>query len=133
VKTFDNEGVSTAVRNRVVGINDGFAVIPCREALKFKYGVDADAGSLLAVLELDSGRLVGLRKSVPTHHPQGYAHGCVAEVFNSDEHPYLELELHGPVVTLEPSESFSLQESARLFDMDERPRDAGSISAWLEC
>ena len=56
---------------------------------------------------------------MPAYHPQPYAHGCVVEVFNSEDYPYLELELHGPVVTLAPDESFSLAESAAVFDLEQ--------------
>ncbi len=119
LRTFENEGASSEVRDEVVRFVDGIAVISCSDALKFKYGVDAEVGSVLAVIEAGPRGAIGFRKSVPAYHPQPYAHGCVVEVFNSEDYPYLELELHGPVVTLAPDESFSLAESAAVFDLEQ--------------
>ena len=87
LRTFDNEGVSAAVRDAVVSFVDDFAVISCRDPLRFKYGVDAEVGSVLAVIESGPRGLIGLRKSVQAYHPRPYAHGCVAEVFNAAEYP----------------------------------------------
>jgi hypothetical protein len=131
LRTFDNEGESSEARDQVVRFVDTFAVISCRDAVKFKYGVDADAGRVLAVIEGGPRDLIGIRKSVPTYHPQPYAHGCVVEVFNAADHPYFELELHGPVVTLAPGQSFTLGESALLFDLEEAPVEPASIRKCL--
>ena len=73
------------------------------------YGVDAALGRILAVLDTGDGGLVGYRKSVPTYHPQPYGHGCVIEIFNASDYSYIEMEVHGPVVTLQPGESFALK------------------------
>ncbi len=127
LRTFENEGASEELRDRVVSFIDAVAVISCRDALKFKYGVDSEVGSVLAVIEAGPRGAIGLRKSVPVYHPQPYAHGCVVEVFNSEDYPYLELELHGPVVTLAPGESFSLAESAAVFDLEQPSVEPASV------
>ncbi len=121
LRTFENEGVSAAVRDDVVRITDGYAVISCRDPVKFKYGADGDMGWVLTIFEGRPRGLIGFRKSVPKSHRGLYAHGCVAEVFNSEDFSYLELELHGPVVSLEPGEEFTLIEEANLFDLDRLP------------
>lgn len=131
VRTFANEGDSTRVRDRVLSFSDDIAMFSCREPLKFKYGSDANSGWVLAVIETGQGRLLGFRKSIPTFHPQRYGHGCVAEVFNSSDFDYFEMELHGPVVTLRPGESFTLVEHAALFDVDAVPLDAPSVRQCL--
>ena len=117
LRTFENEGVSAEVRDQVVSFANGLAVISCCDALKFKYGVDAEIGTVLAVIDARDQGQIGFRKSVPAYHPQPYAHGCVVEVFNAVDHPYFELELHGPVVTLDPGKSFTLKESTQVFDL----------------
>jgi len=119
LRTFENEGASSELRDEVVSFVDGVAVISCSDALKFKYGVDSEVGSVLAVIEAGPRGAIGFRKSVPVYHPQPYASGCVVEVFNSEDYPYLELELHGPVVALAPNKSFSLAESATVFDLEQ--------------
>jgi len=131
LRTFDNEGVSAEVRDRVVRFVDGGAVISCHEAVKFKYGVDAEMGRVLAVIEVGDYGLVGLRKTVPAYPERQYAHGCVVEVFNAADYPYFELELHGPVTTLAPGESFSLEETATVFDLDRSPVDSADIRRCL--
>lgn len=131
VRTFDNEGVSTSVRDEVVSFVDHIAVVSCRDAVKFKYGVDAALGRILAVLETGDGGLIGYRKSVPTFHPQPYGHGCVLEIFNASAYSYIEMEVHGPVVSLQPEESFTLNVGSALFDLDAVPSTPASIREGL--
>ncbi len=131
VRTFDNEGVSTSVRDEVVHFVDDIAVVSCRDAVKFKYGVDAALGRILAVLDTGAGGLVGYRKSVPTYHPQPYGHGCVLEIFNASAYSYIEMEVHGPVVSLQPGESFTLKVDSALFDLDAMPATNASIREGL--
>jgi hypothetical protein len=131
VRTFDNEGVSTSVRDEVVSFVDDIAVVSCRDAVKFKYGVDAALGRILAVLETGDGGLIGYRKSVPTYHPQPYGHGCVLEIFNASAYSYIEMEVHGPVVSLQPGETFTLKVDSALFDLDAVPTTPASIREGL--
>jgi hypothetical protein len=131
VRTFDNEGVSTTVRDEVVRFLDDIAVISCRRPVRFKYGVDAEPGRLLAVLEAGDRGLVGYRKSVPTYYPRPYGNGCALEVFNAPALPYLELELHGPLASLQPGESFSVHTDAVLFDLDALPSTAAAAREGL--
>lgn len=131
VKTFANEGESAAIREKVVSRVGNSAVVTCTESRKFKFGVDAELASILAITEVDGARLVGYRKNVPTFHPQPYGHGCVAEVFNSSLYPYFEMEVHGPVVTLRPGEYFDLIERAILFDVPAWPESAKQIREYF--
>lgn len=131
VRTFDAEGVSASVRDQVVGFVDDIAVVSCKDAIRFKYGVDAARGHVLAVLDTGDGGLIGYRKTVPTYHPQPYGHGCVLEIFNSPDYGYIELEVHGPVVSLEPGQSFTLNVDSALFDLDVLPTSPASIRSGL--
>ena len=70
VKTFANEGDSCVVRDDVVTRNDGYATIVCREARKYKYGVDAATASALACIEREGAGVVAHRMSVPAFHPR---------------------------------------------------------------
>jgi len=131
VRTFDNEGVSTSVRDEVVHFVEDIAVVSCQHAVKFKYGVDAALGRILAVLEAGDLGFVGYRKSVPTFHPQPYGHGCVLEIFNASAYSYIEMEVHGPVVSLQPGESFTLEVESALFGLDAMPTTPASIREGL--
>jgi hypothetical protein len=127
VRTFLEEGESAEVRDRVVDELGTLAVIRCRESEAFKFGVDAREGWMLAVLEVSGLGLVGYRKQVPAYAGQEYGHGCIAEVYNSDLHPYFEMEMHSPVVSLKPDESFELVERQALFDLARWPRDEDEV------
>ncbi len=115
VRAFDHEGESATIRDTVVRRDGDLAAITCREARKFKYGVDADRGVVLAVIDVPGLGPVGLRKEVPADPARAYGHGCVAEVFNASDHDYFEVELHGPLVDLAPGERFTLREEAAVF------------------
>lgn len=127
VKTFTEEGESEVLRDDVVALFQDMAIIDCTGARKFKFGVDADLGFILAIIDVEGLGRVGYARAIPTYHPQPYGHGCVAEVFNACEFPYLETELHGPVVNLEPGQSFDLIEHAALFDVTAIPADASEL------
>jgi hypothetical protein len=109
VKAYPAEGDSEAARTDVVRLMDGVAAIDCRAPRWFKFGVDAEEGWALGVVETPSG-LVGYAKEVPVVAGAAYGHGCV-------HHPYFELEAHGPVVTLAPGASTTLVERRRVFDV----------------
>ena len=134
LRTFEEEGVSAAVRPDVVRfLGDGIAAVSCRDAVRFKYGVDPKIGSVLAVVDGGPRGPVGLCKSVPVQHGRPYAHGCAVEVFNAAEYPYFEVELHGPVTTLAPGEAVSLPETAALFDLDGPLDDTAAIWQYVSC
>jgi len=131
VKTFDNEGESTTIRESVVSYHDAMVKVDCTMAHKFKFGVDAEYGSIFAVLDVEGLGPVGYRKQFPTFHPQPYGHGCVAEVFNASLYHYLELESHGPVVVLQPGESTELTIRRELLDLSDRLTSEEDIPAYL--
>ena len=54
-------------------------------------------------------RSIGDHRSVP-----GFAHGCIAEVYNSATHPYFEMELHAPLESLAPGARASVEESVNV-------------------
>ena len=58
---------------------------------------------------------------------QSYAHGCFAEVYNSDLYPYFEMETHGPLIKLSPGERFRLEERHALFDVPKWPEDEHDV------
>ena len=130
-RTYEDEGDSAAVRDRVVTHAGDHVAVSCRDPIRFKFGTDADAGTILTVMETDPDSYIGYRKSVPVFRGQTYGHGCVVEVYNSPDHPYFEMEIHGPVVTLLPGEEFALQEDAALFDVEPRPMDAARVGTYL--
>lgn len=132
VKTFTEEGESVHVRDTVVSGLESLAVIRCYDSKSFKFGVDAQEGWMLGVLEVDGLGLVGYRKQVRVYGDKTYGHGCIAEVYNSDRYPYFEIEIHGPVVSLRPGESFELEEQQALFDLSDWPQTEAEVRKHLE-
>ncbi len=86
---------------------------------------------MLAILEVTGLGLVGYRKQVEVYRDMTYGHGCIAEVYNSDRYPYFEMEIHGPVVSLRPGESFELEERQALFDLSRWPQSEDEVRQHL--
>ena len=126
VKAYPAEGDSEAARADVVRLMDGVVAIDCRTPRWFKFGVDADEGWALGIVETPGG-LVGYVKEVPVIAGAAYGHGCVVEVYGCPHHPYFELEAHGPVTTLAPGASTTLVERRRVFDVDAWPSSERAV------
>ena len=131
VKTYAEEGESTQVRDKVVAELGSVAVIRCRDARAFKFGVDANESWMIGVLEVAGLGLVGYRKHVPIYEDKAYAHGCISEVYNSHEFPYFEMEIHSPLIRLRPGESFALEEHQALFDVAQWPESEDEVRQYL--
>ncbi len=131
VKTFVEEGESAQVRDTVVGELGNLAVIHCAGPKAFKFGVDAKEGWMLVILNVAGMGLVGYRKQVPVYRDKPYGHGCIAEVYNSDRYSYFEMEIHGPVVSLRPGESFEIEERQILFDLPHWPQSEDEVRQHL--
>ncbi len=129
VKTFIAEGDSIIARSEVVSWLDNIAAINCTEPIKFKYGVDSKKGEILAILPLRQEKFIAYSKQFPTFHSEIYGHGCVAEVFNAAEYPYLELEIHSPVRILAPDECFEMTETNLIVELEEYPSTLTSLFA----
>ena len=55
----------------------------------------------------------------------------VLEIFNASAYSYIEMEVHGPVVSLQPDESFTLKVDLALFDLDAVPTIPASVRQGL--
>jgi hypothetical protein len=129
VKTYEGEGSSVGARGDVVHAHGSYAAVSCHDPIAFKFGVDGPAGWVTAVLEQADGALVGYRKSMPVSLGSTYAHGCVAEVYNSDAYRYIELEIHGPTVSLQPGEHFAIEERQCVVDVPRLPSSDAEVNA----
>ncbi|MFN0074497.1 MAG: DUF4380 domain-containing protein [Chloroflexota bacterium] len=129
VRTYDHEGSSANVRERVVRTMGTVASVDCRQSAAFKFGVDGSEGWIAAVIEQPDGTLIGYRKEVPVYPNGAYAHGCVAEVYNSNGYAYFEIELHGPTVELQPGEHFAIEEQQCVADVHRWPATGAEARA----
>jgi len=128
VQAYPAEGDSEGARTDVVRLMGDVVAIDCRRPRWFKFGVDADEGWALGLIET-AGGLVGYRKDVPVVAGGVYGHGCVSEVYNSPDQPYFELEAHGPVVTLRPDATTRLVERRHVFDVGAWPGTGAAVRA----
>ena len=87
-KVFTDEGDPSAVAGLVIERLGGVAVVQCDGDRKCKLGVDAGEGWMLDIANAGPAGLAGYLKRVEAFPGRAYGHGCVAEVFNSDRHPY---------------------------------------------
>ena len=131
VKTFEEEGESIQARDKVMEEFGNLTVIHSSHTQAFKFGVDAEEGWMLGILDVAGLGLVGYRKQVPVHTDKPYGHGCIAEVYNSDRYAYFEMEIHGPVVSLKPGETFELEERQLLFDLSQWPQSEEEVRRHL--
>jgi len=129
VKAFPAEGDSEGARADVVRPLGGVAAIDCRRKRWFKFGVDAEEGWALGVVDTPRG-LVGYRKEVPVAAGGVYAHACVTEVYNDPHRLYFEMEAHGPLTALAPGETTTLVERRRVFDVAAWPASEADVRAF---
>jgi hypothetical protein len=128
VKSFPAEGDSEGLRPTVVRALGDVVAIDCTTPRWCKYGTDADEGWVLSVQSLD-GAHVAHMKAVDDDPARRWAHGCAAEVFCSVEHPFFEVEVHGPVTTLGPGERATLVERRWVGDVDSMPATRDAVRA----
>ena len=128
MKAYPAEGDSEGARPDVVRLMDGVVAIDCRRPRWFKFGVDTAEGWALGIVDTPRG-LVGYRKDITVVAGATYAHGAVTEVYNCPEHPYFELEAHGPLVTLAPGGRSTLTERRCVFDVAGWPESEADVRA----
>lgn len=77
--------------------------IECTDTTRFKTGHPLSEGWFAAFLPLAGGKAAMIAHTLSTSPAPGtWAHGHAAEVYNADQYPYCEMELHGPCVELAP-------------------------------
>jgi hypothetical protein len=128
VKNFDNEGqVCPSPQDCALSELGRLAVVTCESQRAFKVGVDATEGWMLGVLEPAPNHKVGYLKRFAVEPGLPYPHGCVAEVYNSDRYPYLEMEILAPLARLEPGAVQTLEETQSVFDLPDWPRSVAEV------
>ena len=92
---------------------DGWARIPCRHDVCFKFGGILREGHAVVMKETPRGTVVFTRLfEIAPGAP--YAHQSMAEVFNSPRYPYGEMEVHAPLALIPPGGEVSLTQLWRL-------------------
>lgn len=131
VKTFVEEGASSHVRPQVVQEVETLVRIACQGDDAFKFGVDATEGWLLAICDRSNSGPIAYLTTFAVHPDQPYGHGCVAEVFNSDQLPYLEAEVHSPLLQLAPGARATFQETRTIIALEHMPQTESDVRRLL--
>jgi len=105
---------SAALKNQVVSLENGKAVIQCDEKHAFKYGTDYSEGWVSATIPMEDGIQVEFKKTFEIFKDVKFGHGCAIEVYDSGTYPYFEVEIHGPMTRLQPGEEFGFVEEWEL-------------------
>ena len=104
--------------------------IDCFDATRFKTGHHLAEGWFAAFVPLADSRAAMIVQFGATHPDGGrWAHGHPAEIFNSDLHPYCEMELHGPAHDLAPGDETSWQMRTAVALLDHMPESEAAVRA----
>lgn len=102
VKIFESDDYEPAAFD----IENGEAVVTCENYSVFKVGTDVNKGYADTMVSDASEASMCIFHEEFMINEGPYGHGCVIEVFNSHLYPYFEVEIHSPLVVLEPKSSY---------------------------
>lgn len=96
-----------------MSIDDDWLKVVCDDNTCFKVGGMIDQGVILALRhssinnQKKQGQTIALVRSFDIAANGAYAHDAIAEVYNSAQYNYLEVEVHAPIQALQPDEEYS--------------------------
>ncbi len=130
VKAYANEGRSVEMMHEYVNVSEGLASIKCHQAERFKYGTDSLEGWIGGLLDRSNERWLAYLKLFRPVANALYPHESVVEVYDCGTNPYFELEVHSPLQTLAPGESYSYSEDWRL-EWFPKSADLNDVQKWV--
>jgi hypothetical protein len=125
VRAYPEEGDSVRLRDSLLGTHGAWTVVPCREAVHFKFGARLRHGALVAIRRRESDALALVRQ-FEIDGSAAYAHDAMVEVYNSPGYDYLEIEVHAPLRPLPPGGRVTHRQTWRIGSI---PADAGPEEA----
>ncbi len=125
VRAYSEEGESVRLRESLLGADGAWMVVPCREALHFKFGARVRRGLIMAIRRRGADALALVRRfEIDGSAP--YAHDAMVEVYNSPSYEYLEIEVHAPLRPLPAGGRVVHRQAWRIGSI---PADAGPREA----
>lgn len=131
LKAYAGEGRSPEVVDRYVRLSEGLATVTCQQIEPFKYGTDSMEGWILGLLDLGEDHWLALLKVYEPIPRATYPHETTAEVYDAGSHPYFELEVHSPVMTLAPGATHGYAETW-LLDWLTKSSGAQDLRGWVK-
>lgn len=131
VKLFRTENDDEAAVLNHVRLEKDFAAVQCDNETLFKVGTDAEEGWLAGFFSSGGGQWTVFKKTFQVFPGRPCGHGCTAEVFNSDERPHLEMEVHAPLAKLHPGESFTWEGRWSFAGTSELPRTRADLESFI--
>jgi len=113
IRLYDDEAFQNCLVDNYLEEAEEWTGISCSDDAHFKFGAFLREGKVIA-LRRGPKATIAFSKTFPTIPKAKYAHGSHAEVYNSPYHPYCEIEIHSPLLTLAPGKAFSQSQEWRL-------------------
>ncbi|MCA9407128.1 MAG: hypothetical protein H6755_03355 [Candidatus Omnitrophica bacterium] len=89
--------------------------IQCNDFTAFKFGAVLTKGVVVAIRRLkDDDQAISFTRFFEIDQETAYAHKVMAEVYNSKDYPYLEVEVHAPMKSLNKGEEFSHRQTWKI-------------------
>jgi len=102
-------------RREIISAEEGLTKICCTTPWQFKYGAKADEGYVIMKTPYDDQQKIVIKRTFEIDPQALYPHDDhMIEVYNSNGYPYFELEVLGPLVTIEPEQSIAHQQKWQL-------------------
>lgn len=131
IKVFETENRNRDEVLRHVRSGGRFAAVSCDDSTLFKVGSDSEEGWLMGFFAHGEKWTV-FRKTFQTTPGRPGGHGCTAEVFNSDERPHCEMEIHSALARLAPGESFRWESSWFFAESRTLPSSRDELQPFLD-
>ncbi len=104
---YPNEGDSLSLQNEIIQSQaKKWSRIRCNEAKHFKYGAKLEKGFVVTVKPLAvKNNFLLMKRLFSVDTEEKYAHNVSVEVYNSPNMNYAEVEIHAPLLSIQPGES----------------------------
>lgn len=113
VRLYDDDDFKNCPIAKYRSKQDEWTKISCFDEGHFKFGARVEHGKVKALRQIKNATLE-FTKTFSIDPSAEYGHGASVEVYNSPFYNYCEIEVHSPLVTLNPGQSFSQEQEWHL-------------------
>ncbi|MCB9772604.1 MAG: DUF4380 domain-containing protein [Candidatus Omnitrophica bacterium] len=113
VRLYDDEDFKNCPIAKYMSKHDESTRISCFDDGHFKFGARLEQGKVRALRQMKNA-ILEFDKTFSVDSNAEYGHGSCVEIYNSPYYNYCEIEVHSPLVILNPGQSFSQEQEWRL-------------------